>query len=78
MDFIKQQILWHFNNKEEIIQGQWLTSMFDDSMLPYVDDFVVLNKSGKWKPTIMATGYPNWYGEFKDYLKSLGVKAVYK
>lgn len=76
--YIKNKILWYFYNKEEIIQGQLLTGMFHDSLLPYVDDFVKVYEKGYWKPTIMATGFPNWYGEFLDYLKSIDVKVMFK
>lgn len=76
--FVKQKILWHFSNIEEIIQGQILTSMFDDSLLPYVDDLVNLYENGGWKPTIMAPGYPNWYVEFIKYLESRNIQVVWK
>ena len=75
---VKDQILWHFSNKEEIISGQMLTGMFADSLLPHVDELVDLHNKGKWKPVIMSTGSPNWYIEFIDYLKSIDVKVAWK
>lgn len=74
----KHKILFYFNQIDTMIQGSWYTSMFDDSLLPYVDDLCALYKSGKWKPHPMATGFPNWYFEFKDYLISIGVKIIWK
>jgi hypothetical protein len=75
---IKDQILWHFSNREQIIEGHMLTSVFSDSLLPHVDDLVKLHENGQWSPTIMSSGSPNWYLEFKEYLKSIGVKVVWK
>ena len=74
---MKEKILWHFNN-QEIGIPPYMTSMFNDSNLEHVDKFCESVDSGEWKVKIMSMGTVNWYWEFKDYLKSVGVTNIFK
>lgn len=77
MSYPKDIILWYFNNQEVGIPP-YLTSMFHDSLLCYVDEFCRLVNTGIWIPKKYGMGTQNWYFEFKDYLMSINVKIIWK
>ena len=78
MEYPKDQILFYFNSSEPIIEGSYSTSMFDDSLLEYVDMLCEDYKTGKWVTQTYSMGTKNWYYEFKAYLKFKGVEIKIK
>jgi len=73
MSYPKDQILFYFHSSEPIIEGGYKTSVFDSSLLIYVDMFCDDYANRRWIPKAYSMGTRNWYYEFKDYLKFKGV-----
>jgi hypothetical protein len=78
MSYPKDQILFYFTSSEPIIEGAYKTSIFDSSLLEYVDMLCEDYADGRWIPKAYSMGTSNWYYEFKAYLKFKGIDIKWK